>query len=52
MFHLIERVWSWVRPEYQFSRVFDRAIVWSYVRPAKEFDRVFDFRNSLVVRST
>ena len=48
----MEKVWSCVRPEYQFGRVFDRKIVWSYVRPAKEFGRVFDLRNSLVVRWT
>ena len=52
MFDLIERVWSCVRPEYQFSRVFDWTIVWSCVRPAKEFGRVFDLRNCLSVRTT
>ena len=38
-----ERVWSCVRPEKEFGRVFDLIErVWSCVRPEYQFSRVFD----------
>ena len=58
-------MWSCVRPEKEFGRVFDirkrrKSVVvcstlervWSCVRPKKEFGRVFDLRKSVVVCST
>ena len=56
-------MWSCVRPEIEFGRVFDprsslavcsgstRDRVWSCVRPEIEFGRVFALRESVVVCS-